>query len=109
MKKANALIIPSEYKSNEPFKLPFAPLGDRVVDADERQVCQIEAEDPQEAIKIARLFASSVESLNRLNSVAMMLEASLKGTPEYKHGDLDEDIDNCLICYIQHYVKEVLS
>lgn len=109
MKKANALIIPSDYKSSEPYKLPFAPLGDRVVDADERQVCQIEAEDPQEAIRIARLFASSVESINRLNSVAMMLEASLKHTPEYKHGDLDEDIDNCLICYIQHYVKEVLS
>ena len=109
MKKANALIIPSEYKSDAPFKLPFAPLGDCVVDADERQVCQIEAEDPQEAIRIARLFASSVESINRLNSVATMLEASLKDNPEFKHGDIDEDIDNCLICYIQHYVKEVLS
>jgi len=104
----NNLIVPDEFKRKDPFKPPFSADGDRVVDAECRTIVSLSCE-PQEAVRLAKLFASSVESLNRLNSVASMLEASLKESPDFKHGALDEDTDNCLICYIQHYVKEVLS
>jgi hypothetical protein len=104
----NNLIVPDEFKRKDPFKLPFSADGDRVVDAECRTIVSIDC-DAEQAVRLAKLFASAAESLNRLNSVASMLEASLKDSPDFKHGALDEDIDNCLICYIRHYVKEVLS
>jgi len=102
------IIAPIEFQNKEPFKLPFFADGDKVVDSEGRTIVSIDC-DAEQAVRLAKLFASSVESLNRLNSVATMLEASLKENPDFKHGALDEDTDNCLICFIQHYVKEVLS
>lgn len=104
------LIVPEQYKNHEAFKLPFSPDADSVRDADGNVVAYISNKaSAEEALRLARVFASSVESLSRLHNLAEILKANTKDLPEYNHGALNENIDDCLICYIEHYIKEVLS
>jgi len=104
------LIVPEQYRSNEAFQLPFTPDADTIKDATGRTVAYISNKaSADEAVRLARVFASAVESLNRLHNLAEILKANTKDLPEYNHGALDENIDDCLICYIEHYIKEVLS
>lgn len=105
-----AIIIPEEYKDKLPFQFPFYADADMVRDSNDRVVAHISrSAAPEEAVRLAKLFASAAESLNRLNNVSKIIEATTKDLPDYNHGTLNEHIDDCLICYIDHYVKKVLS
>lgn len=106
----NELIVPDEYKSTNPFLLPFRADADRVVDKDGRVVCSISSDSsPEEAIKIAKLFSSAAESLAFLNDISSLIENLTKDTEGYNHGAENEDKANCLICNIQDYINSVLS
>lgn len=105
-----SLIVPDEYKTTNPFQLPFRADADRVVDKDGRVVCTISSDSsPQEAINIAKLFASSAESLSFLNDIAVLIQSLTQDTEGYNHGAEDEDKDNCIICSIQSYIANKLS
>jgi hypothetical protein len=104
------LIVPDEFKEENPFQLPFRADADMVLDANNRGVAKIsEQAGPQEALRIAKLFASSTESLSFLHDIAQFIEAATKDDPTYNHGAEDEDKENCVICSINAYIDNVLS
>lgn len=104
------LIVPDEYKTDNPFLLPFRADADNVLDQNNRVVCTISSDaSPQEAINIAKLFASSAESLSFLNDISVLIQSLTQDTEGYNHGAEDEDKDNCIICSIQSYIASKLS
>ncbi len=104
------LIVPDEFKQDNPFILPFRADADMVVDANGRGVAKISDQaGPEEAIRIAKLFASGAESLARLHNLADYLQAMTEGEDGFNHGAEDEDKSECIICYIRDYIDEVLK
>ena len=104
------LIVPDEFKNENPFQLPFKADADMVLDATGRGVAKInEQTSPEEAIRIAKLFASAAESLSFLHDLAQFIEAATKGNEDYNHGTEGEDRENCVICSINDYIDNILK
>jgi hypothetical protein len=104
------LIIPDEFKTENPFQFPFRADADMVLDANDRGVAKISDQaGPQEALRIAKLFASATESLSFLHDIAQFIEAATRGQDGYNHGEEGEDKSNCVICSINAYIENVLS
>lgn len=105
-----SLILPDEYKNENPFKLPFRADANCIVDADNRGVaCVSDQASPQEAVRIAKLFASSADSLAVLSEVAEVLTRAAAHDESSLHGTPEEDKSNCMICQIDKYINSVIG
>jgi|FreactcultureFD7_1027221.scaffolds.fasta_scaffold07759_9 hypothetical protein len=105
------LIVSNDYDDQKiEYKIPFRADADKVIDADGRTVCEIANNcSAEEAIRTAKLLASSVSSLEMLSKVGSLLHELAKDEENYKHGQEDEDKSNCLICKIDSYINGVLK
>lgn len=101
-KKMSNLIIPDELKEKlVPIEFPLKPLGDTVIDANDKEVASINDKiDIRQSINIAKLFAASYtmfELVRDYYALTIVLAASNSlphGTPD----ETDEEKAECLLC-----------
>lgn len=92
------------------FQLPFEACADGVYDAKGREVCRVSTIcSPQEAGRIAKLFAASYQAFTMLNGVKSFIYASVKDQEGFKHGDPDEDKEACILCAIDEFNQSVFA
>lgn len=92
------------------FTLPFAADADRIVDSEGREICSISGLcRPEEAIRLAKLFAASYQAFTMLNGVKSFIYASTKDLPDFKHGQPDEDKKACILCSIDEFTASVFN
>ena len=92
------------------FTLPFRADADRIVDSEGREICQISGLcSPEEAIRLAKLFASSYQAFTMLSGVKSFIYASTKDLPDFAHWKEDEDKSACILCAIDEFIASVFD
>jgi hypothetical protein len=92
------------------FTLPFSVDADRIIDSEGREICQISGLcKPEEALRIAKLFAASYQAFTLLAGVRAFIEASTRDLPDFAHGKPDEDKKACILCSIDEFLGSVFS
>jgi len=92
------------------FTLPFAADADRVIDSENREICQVSSVcSPEEALRIAKLFASSYQAFTLLAGVRALIYASTKDAEGFRHGAPDEDKEACILCAIDEFLDSVFN